>query len=106
LKRNAAMPKLIPNKKFISDLEKFKHQKALLKKIAETINFLEANPRHLGLRIERIVNDPTAWSARVDKRYRISFAPESFLATGSPDWTSKLKLLRILDHDSLYKTTR
>ena len=100
------MPKLIPNKKFISDLENFKHQKPLLKKIAKTINFLEENPCHPSLRIERIVNDPTAWSARVDKRYRISFEPEVFLATGSPDWTSKLKLLRILDHDDLYKTPR
>jgi len=100
------MPKLIPNKRFISDLEKFKHRKALLKKIAKTINFLEENPRHPGLRIERIVNDPTAWTARVDKKYRISFEPVSFLSTGSPDWTSKLKLLRILDHDDLYKTPR
>jgi len=38
------MPELIPNKRFISDLEKLKHQKALLKKIAKTINFLEENP--------------------------------------------------------------
>jgi len=38
------MPELIPNKKFVSDLEKFKHQKALLKKIAKTINLLEENP--------------------------------------------------------------
>ncbi|MDA3790926.1 MAG: hypothetical protein PF503_20830 [Desulfobacula sp.] len=95
------MPKLIPNKKFISDLENFKHQKGLLKKIAKTINFLEENPHHPGLRIERIVNDPTAWSASVDKRYRISFEPEAFLTAGSPDWSSKLKLLRILDHDDL-----
>ena len=100
------MPELIPNKKFISDLKKFKHQKALLKKIAKTINFLEENPSHSGLRIERITNDPTAWSARVDKKYRISFEPAAFLTTGSPDWTSQLKLLRILDHDDLYKTPR
>jgi len=100
------MPKLIPNKRFISDLEKLKHQKALLKEIAKTINFLEENPSHPGLRIERITNDPTAWSARVDKRYRISFEPVAFLTTGLPDWTSRLKLLRILDHDDLYKTPR
>ncbi len=100
------MPELIPNKKFISDLEQFKHQKALLKKIAKTINFLEEKPYHPGLRIERITNDPSAWSARVDKKYRISFEPMAFLATGSPDWTSQLKLLRILDHDDLYKTPR
>ncbi|MCK5507749.1 MAG: hypothetical protein KAI50_04415 [Desulfobacterales bacterium] len=100
------MPELIPNKKFNSDLEKFKHQKALLKKIAKTINFLEEKPYHPGLSIERITNDPTAWSASVDKRYRISFEPMAFLPTGSPDWTSQLKLLRILDHDDLYKTPR
>ena len=100
------MPELIPNKKFSSDLEKFKLQKALLKKIVKAINFLEENPCHPGLRIERITNDPTAWSARVDKRYRISFEPMAFLTTGSPDWTSQLKLLRILDHDDLYKTPR
>ena len=100
------MPELIPNKKFSSDLEKFKHQRALLKKIAKAINFLEENPRHSGLRIERITNDPTAWSVRVDKRYRISFEPMAYLTTGSPDWTSQLKLLRIFDHDDLYKTPR
>ncbi len=100
------MIELIPNKKFISDLEKFKHQKALLKKIAKTINFLEENPYHPGLRIEHITNDPTAWSASVDKKYRISFEPMAFLTNGSPDWTSQLKLLRILDHDDLYKTPR
>jgi len=60
-------------------LEKLKHQKTLLKKIAKTINFLEENPRHPGLRIERITNNPTAWSARVDKSYRISFEPVAFL---------------------------
>ncbi len=67
------MPELIPNKKFISDLEKFKNQKVLRKKIAKTIKFLEKNPNHPGLRIERIANDPTAWSVRVDRRYRVSF---------------------------------
>jgi len=100
------MPELIPNKKFISDLEKFKHQKALLKKIVKTINFLEEDPWHPGLRIERIKNDPTAWSVRVDKMHIISFEPVAFLTTGLPDWTSRLKLLRILDHDDLYKTPR
>ena len=100
------MPELIPNKKFVSDLEKFKHQKPLLKKIAKTIHFLEKNPYHPGLRIERITNDPTAWSARVDKKHRISFEPTAFLPSGSPDWNSQLKLLRILDHDDLYKIPR
>ena len=66
--RRLKMPELIPNKKFISDLEKFKNQKALRKKIAKTIKFLIENPYPPGLRIERITNDPTAWSARVDFR--------------------------------------
>ncbi|HOP46486.1 MAG TPA: hypothetical protein PK874_02385 [Desulfobacteraceae bacterium] len=87
-------------------MEKFKHQKALLRKIAKTINFLEDNPHHPSLRIERITNDPAAWSARVDRKYRISFEPVAFLATGIPDWTSRLILLRILDHDDLYKAPR
>ncbi|MCD6185658.1 MAG: hypothetical protein J7K84_07705 [Deltaproteobacteria bacterium] len=100
------MPVLIPNKKFVSDLEKFKNQKALRKKIAKAIKFLQENPPHPGLRIERIVNDPTAWSARVDRKYRISFEPTLFLKTGTPEWSSQLKLLRILDHDDLYKTPR
>lgn len=100
------MPELIPNKKFISDLEKYRKEKPLLKKIAKTIKFLQENPHHPGLRIERITNDPTAWSACVDKKYRISFEPNVFLGTGAPDWSSQLKLLRILDHDDLYKTPR
>jgi Txe/YoeB family toxin of Txe-Axe toxin-antitoxin module len=77
------MPKLIPNRKFVSDLEKFKYQKPLRKKIAKAIKFLEEIPYHPGLKIERITNDPTAWSARIDKRYRISFEPIAFLTTGS-----------------------
>jgi mRNA-degrading endonuclease RelE of RelBE toxin-antitoxin system len=98
------MPELIPNKKFISDLEKFKKDKTQLKKIAKCLKFLEENPLHPGLRIERIANDPTAWSVRVDKRYRISFEPTAFQNTGAPDWKLSLKLLRILDHDDLYKS--
>ena len=100
------MPELIPNKKFVSDLERFKRRKALLKKIAKTINFLETNPMHPGLKIERIVNDPAAWSARVDKKYRISFEPTLHPSTGAPDWASPVKLLRILGHDDLYKSPR
>ena len=100
------MPELIPNKKFVSDLERFKRQKTILKKIAKTINFLGTNPMHPGLKIERIINDPSAWSARVDKKYRISFEPTLHLSTGTPDWASPVKLLRILDHDDLYKRPR
>ena len=100
------MPELIPNKKFITDLECFKQQKIILKKIAKAVNFLENAPMHPGLKIERIINDPTAWSAHVDKRYRISFEPTLHPSTGAPDWSSPVKLLRILDHDDLYKNPR
>ena len=100
------MPELIPNKKFVSDLASFKRQKTILKKIAKTLNFLESNPMHPGLCIERIINDPTAWSARVDKKYRIAFEPALHPNTGTPDWTAPVKLLRVLDHDDLYKTPR
>ena len=95
---------LIPNKKFIADLEKVKKNSALIKKIANFLKFLEANPLHPGLNIERIANDPTAWSARVDLKYRISFEPSAFRANDAPDWTCPVNLLRILDHDDLYKT--
>lgn len=100
------MPELVPNKKFNTDLEKFKHNKPLLKKIAKAVNMLEKNPLHPGLGIERITNDPSAWSARVDRKYRISFDPAVFLPSGSPDWRSRITLLRILDHDDLYQTPR
>ncbi|WP_457571555.1 hypothetical protein [Desulfovulcanus sp.] len=100
------MPKLIPSKKFLDDLNKFKSDKAMRKKIAKTLNFLENNPLHPGLSIERIVNDPAAWSLRVDKKYRISFEPQNYHQSGNPDWTGSLFLLRILDHDDLYKTPR
>jgi len=100
------MPELVPNRKFVTDLEKFKHKKPLLKKIAKAVNTLENNPRHPGLAIERITNDPTAWSARVDRKYRISFEPTMMLPSGSPDWSSQVTLLRILDHDDLYKSPR
>ncbi len=98
------MPELIPNKKFVSDLEKLKKNKALVKKIAKCLKFLEADPLHPGLHIERITNDPTAWSARVDKKYRISFEPTLCHPSGTPDWASPLNILRILDHDDLYQS--
>jgi len=98
------MPELIPNKKFSAELEKLKTNKALIKKTAKCLAFLEHNPLHPGLNIERITNDPTAWSARVDKKYRISFEPSAFHPSGSPDWTSPIRLLRILTHNDLYKS--
>ena len=98
------MPELRANKKFVSDLEKLKKNKALVKKLAKCLKLMEENPLHPGLHIERITNDPTAWSARVDKKYRVSFEPIAHHPTGAPDWTSPLKLLCILDHEDLYKS--
>ncbi len=98
------MPELIPNKKFVADLSKLRNNPVLVKKIAKALVFLEADPCHPGLHIERITNDATAWSARVDKRYRLSFEPSAYLESGTPDWTHPLKLLRILDHDDLYRS--
>ncbi|MDR3569544.1 MAG: hypothetical protein P4L43_16085 [Syntrophobacteraceae bacterium] len=100
------MPKLIPTEKFLEDIEAFKFQKETFKKIAKALTFLEANPHHPGLNLERIVNDPTAWSVRVDRRYRISFDPDKLLDSGAPDWSGNIALLRILSHDDLYKRPR
>lgn len=96
------MPNLIPTRKFLKDLEKFRSNEPLRKKAAKTIAFLKANPLHPGLHIERIVNDPSAWSARVDGRYRLSFEPKGYMPSGDPDWSGDVLLLRILDHDDLY----
>jgi len=100
------MPNLIPSNKFLEDLEMFRPQKDIIKKIAKALAYLETNPHHPGLHIERIVNDPSAWSIRVDRRYRISFDPETSLPSGAPDWSGSLLLLRVLAHDDLYKHPR
>lgn len=100
------MPELIPSKKFLEDIEVFRTNKVLRKKIVKALNLLEKNPLHPGLNLERIVNDPTAWSVRVDKRYRISFDPAKILSSGSPDWSADILLLRVLDHDDLYRHPR
>ena len=100
------MPKLIPTEKFIEDAEGFRRQPEIMKKIAETLGFLEIDPLHPGLHLERIINDPTAWAVRVDKRYRLSFDPEKMLSAGNPDWSASLRLLRLLDHDDLYRHPR
>lgn len=97
------MPEIIPSKKFLKDLEKFRSDPSMKKKIALTLAQLKDNPFHPGLRLERIVNDPTAWSIRVDRKYRISIEPENFLPSGNPDWFGNVVLLRFLDHDDLYK---
>jgi hypothetical protein len=100
------MPKLTPSKFFLKDLDRMKSDKQLLKKIVKTLAFLETNPLHPGLHIERIVNDPTAWSARVDKSIRLSFEPQKRHVSGNPDWSGEIILLRLLDHDDLYKHPR
>jgi hypothetical protein len=100
------MPKLIPSRKFLEDLEAYKSQKDIIKKIAKALAFFEANPHHPGLNLERIVNDPSAWSIRVDRRYRISFDPYKLLESGAPDWSGSVILLRVLSHDDLYSWPR
>lgn len=100
------MPKLVPSQKFLKDIEKFRSNATMRKKIAKTLTHLENNSLHTGLHLERIVNDPTAWSVRVDRKFRISFDPEDFLPSGNPDWTTSVLLLRLLDHDDLYKFLR
>ena len=100
------MPTLTPTKLFIKDLEQFRSNTVLRKKIAKALTHLEANPLHPGLHLERIINDPTAWSARIDGRFRLSFDPGSYLPAGNPDWTTDITLLRILDHDDLYRSPR
>ena len=100
------MPQLIPSKLFLKDLEGFRSNAIIRKKIAKALALLEANPLHPGLHLERIVNDASAWSARVDGSYRLSFDPGGYLPAGNPEWSAAITLLRILDHDDLYKSPR
>ena len=100
------MPLLVPSKKFLENIEVFRSNLVLRKKIAKALSLLERNPFHPGLNLERIANDPTAWSVRVDRRYRISFDPAKLLPSGSPDWSADIILERVLDHDDLYKHPR
>lgn len=100
------MPRLIPSKKFLEDVEKFRSNAIIRKKIAKTLVLLEGNLFHPGLNLERIVNDPTAWAVRVDRRYRVSLEPQEFLSSGNPAWSSGIVLLRVLDHDDLFKMPR
>ena len=100
------MPKLAATNKFIEDLEAFRRDPALPKKIAKALAFFESDPLHPGLHLERIVNDPSAWSIRVDRAYRISMDPGGFLTAGNPDWSQPVTLLRILSHDDLYRVFR
>jgi hypothetical protein len=100
------MPQLIPTKLFLKDVEGFRSNTILRKKVAKALSLLEANPLHPGLHLERIVNDPFAWSVRVDGRYRLSLDPGGYHPAGNPEWSAAITLLRILDHDDLYKSPR
>lgn len=100
------MPQLIPTKLFLKDMERFRSNVVVRKKIAKALALLEVNPLHPGLHLERIVNDPSAWSARIDGRYRLSFDPGEYHPAGNPQWSAAITLLRILDHDDLYKSPR
>jgi len=100
------MPELIPSKRFLKDIEKFRANPNIHKKVAKTLVYLENDPLHPGLHPERIVNDPTAWSVGVDRKCRISIDPKKHLASGNPDWSASVTLLRILVHDDLYKFPR
>jgi len=100
------MPKLIPSRKFLEDAEALRREATITKKLAKALRLLEINPLHPGLHLERIVNDPSAWSVRIDQRYRLSFDPVAYLPAGNPDWSAAVILLRILDHDDLYRHPR
>lgn len=100
------MPLLIPSKKFLDDVNRFRSNATMRKKIAKVLALLETNPLHPGLHLERIVNDPTAWSVRVDLRYRLSLDPGNWLPAGNPDWNANILLLRLMDHDDLYRIVR
>jgi Txe/YoeB family toxin of Txe-Axe toxin-antitoxin module len=100
------VPKIIPSQKFLEDLEKFRSTPSMRKKIANTLVHLENDPLHPGLHLERISNDPSAWSIRVDRKYRISIEPQKHLTEGTPDWTAPVILLRFLTHDDLYRFPR
>jgi hypothetical protein len=100
------MSNLIPSKKFLCDIDAFQSDMPLGKKLAKALKFLESNPLHPGLNLERIINDPSAWSILIDRRYRIAFEPRQYLSSGNPDWTGDILLLRCLDHDDLYKSPR
>lgn len=100
------MPEIIPTQKFLKDLDKFRSNPNMRKKIARTLVNLENDPFHPGLHLERIVNDPSAWSIRVDRKYRISIEPEKHLISGNPDWAAPVILLRFLTHDDLYRSPR
>ena len=100
------MPELTPTKFFLKDIEAFVSNRPVQEKILKALAFLQETPSHPGLHLERIINDPTAWAVRVDRRYRISIDSETRQSSGAPDWSGGIILLRILDHDDLYRKPR
>jgi len=100
------MPRLIPSNKFLVDAERLGKNPVLRSKLIKALALLERDPGYPGLRIERIANDPSAWSARIDGRYRLSFDPGAQHENGFPDWNAPVLLLRVLDHDDLYRMPR
>lgn len=98
------MINLVPSKKFVKDLKVFERNAVLRKKIAKALSTLQSDPRHPGLNLERIVNDKTAWSVRVDINYRISIEPINKSDKNTVNWNNGIFLLRILSHDDLYKS--
>lgn len=100
------MPELSPTKLFLKDMKVLEANQVIYKKMLKALSLLQDNPFHPGLRLERIVNDPSAWAVRVDQRYRISIDPEAYQRSSAPDWRAGIVLLRVLDHDDLYKRPR
>jgi mRNA-degrading endonuclease RelE of RelBE toxin-antitoxin system len=100
------MPELTPTKLFLKDIDALVLNQPVQRNILKALAFLQENPFHPGLHLERIINDPTAWSIRVDRRYRISIDPKAHQSSGAPNWNRGVILLRILDHDDLYKKPR
>lgn len=100
------MPELTPTKLFLKDIDVLASNRVVHGKTLKALAFLQENPFHPGLRLERIVNDPTAWAVRVDRSYRISIDPRAYQSSGTPDWNDGIILLRILNHDDLYKKPR
>ena len=100
------MPELTPTKLSLKDIEAFVSNQPVQGKILKALAFLQENPFHPGLHLERIINDPTAWSVRVDRRYRISIDLKAHQSSVTPDWNEGIIPLRILDHNDLYKKPR
>ena len=96
------MINLTPSKNFLKDTNAFKKNAIMRKKIVKALKLLQSNPQHPGLNLERFVNDKTAWSIRVDRKYRISIEPLQQNDPQITDWSKGIFLLRILDHDDLY----